>query len=217
MNASEANVRSRSFAVMYPSLQTGSRVQLFYSNLWMGYLAASRASTENHVAQNCEGGAFHDTNGRMRVRSFQGQGGGEPIMVSVCSCTQCQMRTGSVVSFGAYFPKDSVQPVSGTGTFNSFVRPADSGAKLTFYFCPTCDSNIFWEGRYSFWEGRYSRSDFRGVAAGCLADPSFPRPQVAFYTVNQHSWVTFPAGTMPFETEPSETEALALKDKLGGS
>src|SRR5215831_14170645 len=81
----------------------------------------------------------------------QGQGGGEPIMVSVCSCTQCQMRTGSVVSFGAYFPKDSVQPVSGTGTFNSFVRPADSGAKLTFYFCPTCDSNIFWEGRYSFW------------------------------------------------------------------
>jgi hypothetical protein len=41
--------------------------------------------------------------------------------------------------------------------------------------------------------------------------------QVAFYTKNQHSWVTLPAGTMPFETEPTETEVLALMEQLRGS
>jgi hypothetical protein len=133
---------------------------------------------------------------------------GEPMMVSVCSCIQCQKRTGSVVGLGAYFPKDSVQPVS--GTFNIFVREGDSGAKLSIYLCPTCGSSIFWEGGYS-------RSDFRGVAVGCFADSSFPRPQVALYTKNQHSWVTLPAGTMPFETEPTETELLALMEQLHGS
>jgi len=109
-------------------------------------------------------------NGRVRVRSFQGQGGGEPIMVGVCSYIQCQKRTGSVVGLGAYFLKDSVQPVF--GAFNTFVGPADSAAKLSFYFCPTCGSSIFWEGGYS-------RSDVRGVAVGCFADPSFPPPQIA--------------------------------------
>lgn len=42
------------------------------------------------------------------------------------------------------FPKDSVQPMS--GTFNIFVGAGDSGAKLSFYLCPTCGSSIFWEG-----------------------------------------------------------------------
>ena len=129
-------------------------------------------------------------------------------MVGVCSYIQCQKRTGSVVGLGAYFPKDGVQPVS--GTFNTFLRPADSGAKLSFYFCPTCGFSIFWEGGYS-------RSNVRGVAVGFFADPSFPPSQIAIYTESQHPWVTFPAGTMPFETEPIETEMLALIDKLRGS
>ena len=93
-----------------------------------------------------------------------------------------------------------MQPVS--DTFNTFVPQGDSGA-----ICPPCGSSIFWEGGYS-------RSDFLGVAVGCFADSLFPRPQVAFYTKNQHPWVTFPAGTMPFETEPTETEVLALMDQL---
>ena len=129
-------------------------------------------------------------------------------MVGVCSCLQRQKGTGSVVGLGAYFPKDSVRLVS--GTFNTVVRPPDSGAKLSFHFCPTCGSS-------TFWEGGYSRADVRGVAVGSFADSSFPPPQIAIYTESQHPWVTFPAGTMRFETEPTETEMLALIDKLRGS
>ena len=97
----------------------------------------------------------------------------------------------------------------GSGTFNTFIRAGDSGAKLSFYFCPKCGSSIFWEGGYS-------RSDVRGVAVGYFADPSFPAPQIAIYTENQHSWVTLPAGTMPFEREATE-KVLAPVDELRGS
>jgi hypothetical protein len=133
---------------------------------------------------------------------------GEPLAVGLCSCIQCQKRTGSAISVSAYFLKDNVQPIS--GTYNTFVRPGDSGAKLTIYFCPTCGSSIFWEGGYS-------NPDFRGVAVGCFADPSFPPPQTFFFSSNKPSWLSLPAGTMLFETEPTQAEALALFAQLRGS
>jgi len=37
------------------------------------------------------------------------------------------------------------------------------------------------------------------------------------YPENQHSWVTLPADAMPFETETTKTEMLALVEKLRGS
>jgi hypothetical protein len=125
---------------------------------------------------------------------------GEPLAVGACSCTQCQKRTGSVVGVGAYFPEASVQTVS--GSFNTFVRPGDAGTKWSIYFCPTCGSSVFWEGPFF--------PDIRGVAVGCFADPSFPPPQVAVFTQNQHSWVTFPTGAMLHATQPTQTEAIAL-------
>ena len=72
---------------------------------------------------------------------------------------------------GAYFPKDNVQVVS--GTFNPFVRPGDSGAKLSIYFCPTCGSSILWEAGYT-------RSDVRGVAVGLSQIPRFRLHRLPF-------------------------------------
>jgi hypothetical protein len=129
---------------------------------------------------------------------------GEPIAVGVCSCIQCQKRTGSVIAMGSYFPKQNVEAIS--SAFKTFVRAGHSGAKLTIYFCPACGSSIFWEGGYS-------NPDYRGVAVGCFADPSFPAPQVAFFTQSQHSWVTLPVNVMRFETEPTQAEALAMMNQ----
>jgi len=86
---------------------------------------------------------------------------GEPISVGVCNCTQCQKRTGSAFGVSAYFPKESVQTVS--GSFNTFVRSGDLGTKWSIYFCPACGSTVFWDGTLF--------PDLRGVAAGCFADP----------------------------------------------
>jgi len=124
---------------------------------------------------------------------------GEPLAVGICSCTQCQKRTGSVFGVTALFPKDSVQRVA--GSFSTFERPGDSGGNWSIYFCPTCGSSIFWE---------VPIPSLRGVAVGCFADPSFPPPQMAIFNENRHSWVTFPTGAMLHDTQPTQAEVIAL-------
>jgi hypothetical protein len=129
---------------------------------------------------------------------------GEPLMVAACNCTQCQKRTGNVFAVGAYFPKDSVEVVS--GAFQTFNRSGDQGTTWSIHFCPTCGSSIFWEG--PFFPG------VRGVAVGCFADPNFPAPQFAAFTETQHSWVSFPPGATLLQTGITREEAAALVDQL---
>jgi hypothetical protein len=68
-------------------------------------------------------------------------------------------------------------------------RTAESGNTLTFHFCPTCGSTVYWQG-----EG------FPGhvaVAIGTFAEPGFPAPTIAVWEEHRHPWVSLPAGTPP--------------------
>ena len=60
-------------------------------------------------------------------------------------------------------------------------------ATLTFHFCPTCGSTVYWEG-----EG------FPGyvvVAIGNFADPNFPAPTIAVWEDSRHPWLSLPPDT----------------------
>jgi hypothetical protein len=124
----------------------------------------------------------------------------EPIIVAACSCTDCQKRTGSVFGVSAYFPKESVQIVSGISKI--IVSTRDSGQKGERHFCPECGSSIFWDGEFF--------PDFRGVAVGCFADPSFPPPQLAVYNRSRHPWVSFPLGIKSYETSSPDASASLM-------
>jgi hypothetical protein len=66
---------------------------------------------------------------------------------------------------------------------------AESGNTLTFYFCPTCGSTVYWEN-----EG------FPGIVAvaiGNLADPNFPAPTIAVWEESRHPWVSLPSDIPP--------------------
>jgi hypothetical protein len=92
---------------------------------------------------------------------------GEPSRISMCHCLECQRRTGAVISNQARFRRE----VTFAGKASAWMRTAESGNALTFHFCPTCGSTVYWEG-----EG------FPGyvvVAVGNFADPSFPAPTIA--------------------------------------
>jgi hypothetical protein len=119
----------------------------------------------------------------------------EPMIVGACSCTQCQRRTGSVFSVSAYFPRHSVQVVSGVS--KTFVRMGDSGRKAEIHFCPEGGSSVFWDSE--------ALPEVRGVAVGCFADPSFPAPQRAAYIRSRHYWVNFPPGIESYETSSLAT------------
>jgi hypothetical protein len=68
---------------------------------------------------------------------------GEPSRISMCHCLECQRRTGAVISNQARFRREQV---TFAGQAAVWQRKAESGNALTFHFCPTCGSTVYWEG-----------------------------------------------------------------------
>jgi hypothetical protein len=112
--------------------------------------------------------------GQLRVKCA-----GDPIMVSLCHCLDCQKRTGSTYGIGAFFPRKDVQT---DGLFRTYRRESDSGFAVNFHFCPSCGSTVFWEPE--------RRPDVIAVAVGSFADPSFPAPSQSVYNERRHAWVS---------------------------
>src|SRR5215831_3269631 len=90
---------------------------------------------------------------------------GEASRISMCHCLECQRRTGAVISNQARFRREQV---TFTGKAMVWKRTAESGNALTFHFCPTCGSTVYWES-----EGF---PGYVAVAIGNFADPNFPAP-----------------------------------------
>jgi len=108
---------------------------------------------------------------------------GEPAKVSLCHCFACQRRTGSTHSIAAFFLRGQVNV---QGTAQTWRRPSDRGFDVTFHFCPTCGSNVFWEPE--------RMPDRIGVAVGAFADPAFPAPTQQVYEECRHPWLTLDIG-----------------------
>jgi hypothetical protein len=102
---------------------------------------------------------------------------GDPVRVSVCHCLECQRRTGSAFSAQARWPDDKVS-VHGRST--QWQRTADSGARVTYRFCPTCGSTVAY--RIDTWPG------VTAVPLGAFADPAFPAPRFSVHERRKHAW-----------------------------
>ena len=111
---------------------------------------------------------------------------GEPLRISMCHCLECQRRTGAVISNQARFPREQVTIV---GKATAWMRTAESGNALTFHFCPTCGSTVYWEN-----EGF---PGYVAVAIGNFADPNFLAPTIAVWEESRHSWFSLPPNTPP--------------------
>lgn len=108
---------------------------------------------------------------------------GEPVRVSMCHCLDCQRRTGSTFGAQARFPDDRVRV---SGRASEWSRIADSGNRITFHFCPTCGSTVYY---------RLDRlPGFTVVALGAFADPTFPAPTMSVYEARKHVWTGIPDG-----------------------
>ena len=109
---------------------------------------------------------------------------GDPKLVSSCHCQACQRRTGALFGSTSYFRRDQV--ISIAGEHRAFRRQGETGAWLTFQFCPTCGSSVFWQNERS--------PDMVSVAVGAFADPTFPPPVRTVWTMSKHGWLAFPDG-----------------------
>jgi hypothetical protein len=116
---------------------------------------------------------------------------GDPSIVNVCHCTDCQRRTGSPLSANAYFNKADVRL---EGEYKVYSRPTASGRQFHTHFCPNCGSTLVWTLDI--------RPDDFGVAVGSFNDPGFPIPTVSDWESSQYHWVTLPPEIERFSHEP---------------
>ncbi len=126
--------------------------------------------------------------GQLRVRLE-----GDPALVSSCHCLACQRRTGAVFGSTSFFKRSQV--VSIDGEHRTWRRAGDSGRFLTFHFCPTCGTTVFWDS-----EGT---PDMLSVAVGAFADPGFPAPSRTIWTENKHGWLPFPDSIPRYPANPA--------------
>lgn len=108
---------------------------------------------------------------------------GEPVVVNVCHCRACQRRTGAVMHSGVYFNKSQVRI---EGPEKIYTRDATQGRTISFHFCPTCGSSVYWHLDL--------RPDHYGIAVGAFADPGFPPPSYSVWEETRHPWLTLPDG-----------------------
>ncbi|WP_146646800.1 GFA family protein [Labilithrix luteola] len=106
---------------------------------------------------------------------------GDPVRVSVCHCLACQKRTGSPFGQQARW---SAENVTFEGTSTAFVRTGDSGGTITYRFCPSCGSTVYYEID--------KMPGLVAVPVGAFADPSFPGPIISVYEARKHAWVAVP-------------------------
>jgi hypothetical protein len=104
----------------------------------------------------------------------------------MCHCLECQRRTGAVISNQARFRREQI---TFAGTATEWRRSSDSGNMLTFCFCPTCGSTVYWTGE--------SFPGLVAVAIGTFADPGFPAPTISVWEQSRHPWVSPPSDPPP--------------------
>ena len=108
---------------------------------------------------------------------------GEPELIAVCHCLECQKSTGSVFTHSAYWPEGACQGIAGKAV--RYRRMSDAGRWVDSHFCPTCGSSVYWHLELL--------PGLIGVSIGNFADPTFPAPTVAVWDRCRHPWVSLPA------------------------
>jgi hypothetical protein len=110
---------------------------------------------------------------------------GDPFVVSICHCLDCQRRTGSAFGMQSAFRPDQVEI---KGRYSDYSRISDEADEKehVFHFCPECGSQVFYT--------EPTEPDLIVVSVGAFADPDFPPPTESGYNSRRHRWLELPDG-----------------------
>lgn len=108
---------------------------------------------------------------------------GKPDVVNCCHCKARQRRTGALMHSGAYFQKSQLES---EGSEKIYTRDVKDGRTISFHFCPTCGTSVYWHLDL--------RPDHYGVAIGVFADPDFTLPRYSVWEESKHEWIGLPEG-----------------------
>jgi hypothetical protein len=110
---------------------------------------------------------------------------GDPFVVSICHCLDCQRRTGSAFGMQSAFRSGQVEI---EGRYSGFSRISEEADRRehTFHFCPDCGSQVFYT--------EADDGDLVVISVGSFADPTFPPPTESGYNSRRHQWIGLPDG-----------------------
>ena len=66
---------------------------------------------------------------------------GDPALVVLCACRNCQRRSGSAFYGAAWFEKSMVMSIQGESTV--YRRSSDFEREIERHFCPNCGSTVY--------------------------------------------------------------------------
>jgi hypothetical protein len=110
---------------------------------------------------------------------------GEPLLLAVCHCKECQRQSGSAFGMSLAVADGAFQLRS--GVLKTFEVKCDSGRIKTCAFCPECGTRIYHQTGYGM-----------SVKAGTLDDTSGLKPDGHYWTMRKQSWVIIPDGVPQF-------------------
>jgi hypothetical protein len=116
---------------------------------------------------------------------------GAPAQVNSCTCLECQRRSGSALTYTAFFPDSAI--VSLDGEYRSWRQERDSGRWHESSFCLVCGTWVF--SRLEVLPG------FVGISVGCFADPEFEKPTKFFWASRRHRWLPAPKSVEVLDTQ----------------
>lgn len=116
---------------------------------------------------------------------------GEPAMVAVCHCKNCQKQAGTSFALVVGVPKSAM---SVEGNLKTFQDKGDSGRPVNRNFCPECGSPITSE--------LAGMPDLTFIKAGTLDDTSWLRPAVQVYCDSAQPWVKLEGEMQRFPKMP---------------
>jgi hypothetical protein len=107
-----------------------------------------------------------------------------PVMNSVCNCTNCKLRTGSAFGVSMYFKTESVVKITGETKIYKLWHK-ELSHEQNRHFCVQCGTTLFWYVS--------TMPHLIGVAGGCFAASGVIEPTHSVNNSQKCQWVNFPS------------------------
>lgn len=131
--------------------------------------------------------------GSCRCGAVRYESAAEPVTCVTCSCTDCKVFYGGVMSAAVVLPRDAVKV---TGDVTYFEVAGDSGQPVSRGFCPKCGTQMFGKPGIA--------PQLMAVTAGTLDDSSWFKPQMNVYAARAFPWIHVSDEVPSFEKMPDQ-------------
>jgi hypothetical protein len=116
---------------------------------------------------------------------------GDPIVIAICHCTDCQRLSGAGHSTGAMYAESGIRIFGQPATY---AMQSEAGNAVTRLFCGTCGSPLF--GKNTGMPGVMT------VTMGTLDTSDGMLPQVEIFTRTRRDWDRPNQAIQSFDVQP---------------